>query len=134
MLQRIRIACGNPYFIAPSYGTVEIDETYIGGLEKNKHSNKKRRKGIGSVGKTSIVTIRSRNGMANSFYFPSVNKDNIHKFIGKFIRKGTMIYTDESRVYTGLSDDYRHETVKHKDGEYVRGDLHTNSVEASMRG
>lgn len=136
MLQRIRAACGNPNFIYPLCGVVEIDETYIGGLEKNKHANKKRRSGRGAVGKFPIVSVWQRNktgkgkGTVNSFAVPNATKEVLHTLINNFVEKGSTIHTDEHLSYTGLPDKYIHKTVNHSRKEYVRDEVHTNGVES----
>ena len=129
MLQRIRIACGNPYFIYPLNDVVEIDESLVGGLEKNKHQNK-RLHGNWVDGKIPIVVVKDRKGNVHAFPVPKVNGENIHKLIKNYVSRGTSIYTDESYVYNGLSGRYRRMVVKHKLNEYVRGDVHTNGAES----
>lgn len=138
MLQRIRMSCSNPYYIKPLRDVVEVDETYIGGLEKNKHAKKKLRSGRGAVGKFIIVSIWKRNktgkgkGTVCSFTVPNVTKKTLHATVRNFVRKGSKIFTDEHKSYIGLSEDYTHETVNHSQGEYVRDDAHTNGVESSF--
>lgn len=126
LAQRIREGFDLGEFIMA--GPVEVDETYIGGRERNKHASKKLRKGRGSVGKTAVVGIKDR---PSNFVFAEAvdraNKKTLRKFIGRSRGKEAPIYTDDSSVYSGLKN---HEAVCHSVGEFVRGMAHTNGVES----
>ena len=109
-------------------GTVEVDETYIGGKEKNKHESK-RSHTRGPSGKTAVVGIKDRE--ANKVvarHVPNLTKEEIQGFIGENVSRKAMVYTDDHRSYIGLP--YEHESVNHSVGEYVRKQAHTNGIES----
>jgi transposase-like protein len=106
-------------------GIIEADETYVGG--------KRRGVGRGSLeGKTMVVGAVQRGGEVRLKVVDSNNRKTLHGFIRENVEDGTeAIYTDEWPAYSGLADeDTRHETVNHSAEEWVRGDVHTNSVES----
>ncbi len=109
-------------------GTVEVDETYIGGKEKNKHESK-RSHTRGPSGKAAVVGIKDRK--ANKVvarHVPNLTKEELQGFIGENVSQKAMVYTDEHKSYSGLP--YEHESVNHSVGEYVRKQAHTNGIES----
>ena len=132
MSHRIREAMKAPGgMFSTGGGTVEADATYVGGKEKNRHRSKRNPKIIGGVGKQCVFSLVERGGGVRSFHIPSVNSANLKPIITKQLNASkTRLMTDGERPLRAVAPWVAsHETVNHEAGEYVRGDVHTNTVE-----
>jgi transposase-like protein len=134
LMHRIREALregGSPFSPLGGKGkTVEMDETFVGGLEKNKHRKKRKHAGTGGTGKEAVYSLVERGGRVRSHHVPSVNAQNLRPIIEAQIDGATVVYTDEGATSKGLGRLFdKHESVNHSIGEYVRGDVHTNTIE-----
>jgi transposase-like protein len=104
--------------------TVEIDETYIGGKERNKRHNL----GTGGTGKEIAFSLVERGGSVRSHHVPTVTAKTLRPILQEQIHKDSNLYSDDGGARVGR--DYAgHATVNHSIGEYVRGDVHTNTIE-----
>lgn len=132
MAHRIRLAMKCEPMASLLAGTVEVDETYVGG----------KRKGCGHQrtmdNKTPVLSLVERGGRKRSMVMPKVNAKNVRAAIRENVQPGATVNTDESTVYAGVSlDGYTHEPVNHRKGEYVRRFksgkvITTNEVEGSF--
>src|SRR5882672_10456196 len=76
------------------FGDIEVDETFIGGLEKNKHKSKRQHKGTGGIGKTPVVGLKSRAGEIRARVVDGVGSDVLHQVIKETVPEGQTVYTD----------------------------------------
>lgn len=131
ILHRLRHASNTKAFNAPLKNTVEADETYVGGKEKNKHKSKRVEgtQGRSTLTKTPVLAIVERKGIVKATVATNVDSREIGKFITNNVVLGSNLMTDEYRIYQSVKWLYKHNFVKHGAGEYVVNDCHTNTIE-----
>ena len=129
MCTRIRAAMNNEEF-SQLMGIVEVDETYVGGLNRNRHYNKKQ-KGRGPSGKTTVIGAISRKGNVVCKVIEDTSTETMSRFVRRTVAdKVDLVATDEGAGYQKLHQAFPHDTVDHKAHEYVRGNVHTNNIES----
>jgi transposase-like protein len=110
--------------------TVEIDETFVGGLEKNKHRSKRQHVGTGGAGKEAVFSLVERGGRVSSRHVPAVTAATLRPILTAQVHEATFVRTDEGATAKSLGRGFKkHGMVNHSIGEYVRGETHTNTIE-----
>jgi transposase-like protein len=114
-------------------GIVEVDETFVGGLAKNKHKDKRGggggTGGIGS-GKIPVVGAVKRKGNVIARVVENVRADTLCEFVREAVsHKVSLLCTDQWKGYRKLDKEYPHATIDHSKGQYVIGAVHTQTIE-----
>ncbi len=112
-------------------GEVEVDETFIGGKEKNKHKSK-RIGTTGFTGKVAVIGAIARKGMVVAKVIENTNTETLDTFVCQTVSEDvSLVATDEHSGYRKLKEKgYPHESVSHSKGEYVRGLVHTAHLDS----
>ena len=130
MLQRIRYAMHHGTINKMS-GTIEADETFIGGAARFMHKHKREEKihGRGPSGKEIVFGLLERNtGKVRTHHVATRRKGELTSIVQKNVRKGSEVMTDELLSYDGLNSEYAHKVINHAE-QYVDGNVHTNRME-----
>lgn len=114
----------------PLSGKIEADESFFGGLEKNKHRSKRQHLGTGGVGKTAVFGMAERGGRVVAKVVPNVQAATLIPHVRARVMPRSVVFTDEHGGYNPLESlGYPHKRVHHSQGVYVSGDAHTNTIE-----
>jgi transposase-like protein len=132
MCHRIRAAMRGDAF--PLTGEVEVDETYVGGKQKNRHANVRAKYhggGPAHTGKTTVIGAIARKGNVVCKVIEHTDVKTLSRFVSEVVSdKVSLVATDEYTGYNWLKPmRFPHESVDHKAHEYVRGEVHTNNIE-----
>jgi transposase-like protein len=132
MAHRIRYAMQQGPLAEKLTGTIEVDETYVGGKPrkpiKQRVFGEKFYTGRGTK-KIPVVALVQRDGTVRSQVMRRLTGRNLRHFVYQNVKKGSHIMTDEFPRYKKLGRYFNHQTVNHGINEYVRGDVHTNTIE-----
>ena len=132
MLHRIRLAMQDGS-IEKFSGRVEADETFIGGRARNMHADKKAHVKAGVVGKVAVMGLLERNSPERASRIKvrvvrNVRRHGLQREVKEGVVKGSEIYTDALRSYSGLEQEYIHNVIDHAEC-YAKGHVHTNGLE-----
>ena len=129
MLHRIRLAMQTGTFEKAS-GEFEVDESFIGGLARNMHKNKKAKiTGTGGAGKAIVMGLLDRKTKKIRLrHVPNTQRETLQGVVREYIEGGSYVYSDAWVAYTGLDREYIHQVIDHAE-TYVKGNVHTNGIE-----
>src|SRR5208283_2580969 len=129
MNHRIRLAMQTGSFEKMA-GEVEADETFIGGLARNMHKDKKAKiTGTGGAGKAIVMGLLDRHSAkVRLMHVPNTQQETLQTHVRRYVQGGSYVFTDAFAGYHGLDQDYVHNVIDHAE-RYVDGNVHTNKIE-----
>ena len=127
MLHRIRAAM-EVGSLEKMKGTVEVDETVIGGKAKGMHADRRQVQRAKGFPKVTVLGFRERDGDVRTMVVPDTTKETLQGKIEANVTGGANVYTDSWKSYKGM-EGYQHGFVNHNIGQYVDGDVSTNGIE-----
>jgi len=131
MLHRLRYAFQHPIFEKQFDSIVEVDETFVGGNDVNRHEKKKSH-AVGRGGNDKAIVIGAkdrRTGVVRAAIIPDASGSSLLPFIQDNVEEGSIVVTDQWLGYKHLNKTHTHTTVNHKAKEYINGMFHTNGIE-----
>ncbi|MFZ0994649.1 MAG: IS1595 family transposase [Candidatus Dormiibacterota bacterium] len=130
MAHRIRLAMEIGNFETPLSGEVEVDETFVGGLARFQHENRRKHIGTGASGKTIVAGLleRGESSQVRASVVPSRRKGTLQGLVRASVAPGSAVYTDALKSYDGLESGYIHGVIDHAE-KYVEDRIHTNGLE-----
>ena len=112
-------------------GKLEADETYVGGKYRNKHYDKKKILGRGTVSKFPVFGMQERGGKVVAMHVKNTIKENLHRLIHEHVKEGSILYTAQHRSYEGIDCHYKDRVINHGAWQFADGDITTNAIESS---
>lgn len=130
MDHRIRLAMQDRSLAQFDGNEVEADETFIGGLARNMHKDKKIKiTATGGAGKAIVMGLLDRHSAkVRLTHVPNTQRDTLQPLVRRYVRGGSYVFTDAFMGYHGLDQDYVHNVIDHAE-RYVDGNVHTNKIE-----
>jgi hypothetical protein len=130
MDHRIRKAMQRGSFWTKMEGEIEADESFIGGLARNMHKDKKAKiTGTGGSGKAIVMGLLDRNTREIRVkHVPNTQRSTLQAEVRAHVAEGSEVFTDAWIAYEGLDHDYVHNVIDHAE-TYVKGKIHTNGIE-----
>ena len=129
MIHRIRAAYPKGASLADP---VEADETFVGGIDRNRHASQKKNRDESYWKKTAVVGIKSRaDNRIHAETVNTVSASTLQRMIRSHVAPGSQVYTDQHTGYRGLTrHGFTHASVNHSAKQYVDGACHTNGIES----
>jgi transposase-like protein len=131
LLHRLREACGKD--LRKLRGIIEVDETFVGGKERNKHESKRQHLGRGGIGKAVVNGMRERGkgGRVKAMPIADISEDTVKNAIYRNVEPGSTVHTDEAPAYGNMGGlFYQHAAINHGLGVFSVGGVTTNGIES----